>query len=191
MGFALAEAAARKGWAVDLVSGPVALEDPSNVRVERVVTGAEMYEAVKARFATCDILIMTAAIMDYRPKVVADHKIKKFELEMVIEMEPVVDVLATVAREKERQVIVGFAAETNNLEGYARKKLEVKNADFIVANRIGGTESAFERDDNTVCIFCRDGREISMGPAPKRQLAERLIGLFAQVLPASPSISET
>lgn len=179
MGFALARAAASRGWEVDLVAGPVALEDPANVRVERVVTGQEMYEAVQERFADCDILIMTAAIMDYRPKTVADHKIKKFELEMVIEMEPVVDVLATVAKEKGERIIVGFAAETDHIEAYARKKLEYKNADFIVANRIGGENSAFEKDDNTVVVFSRDGREIPIGPLSKDELAEQLVSLFA------------
>jgi phosphopantothenoylcysteine decarboxylase/phosphopantothenate--cysteine ligase len=184
MGFALAQAAVAKGWEVELVSGPVALDDPAKVEVERVVTGAEMYEAVNKRFPACDILIMTAAIMDYRPKAVADHKIKKFELEMVIEMEPVVDVLATVAREKGDQVIVGFAAETDNLEAYALKKLESKNADFIVANNIGGPEGAFEKDDNTVIVFCRDGRRLSMGPASKASLASELIELFSGRIPA-------
>jgi phosphopantothenoylcysteine decarboxylase/phosphopantothenate--cysteine ligase len=180
MGFALARAAAALGWEVDLVSGPVALADPDNVRVKRVVTGQEMFEAVKERFPACDILIMTAAIMDYRPKAVADHKIKKFELEMVIEMEPVVDVLATVAREKGSRLIVGFAAETDHIESYARKKLEYKNADFIVANRIGGEDGAFEKDDNTIIVFSRDGREIPMGPSPKEDLAAKLVQLFAR-----------
>lgn len=183
MGYALARAAAAKGWEVDLVSGPVALPDPANVRVRRVVTGEEMYRAVKDLFRECDILIMTAAIMDYRPKTVADHKIKKFELEMVIEMEPVVDVLATVARDKQHQLIVGFAAETNNLEEYALKKLQVKNADFIVANSIGGETGAFERDDNSVIVFCRDGRRLPMGPVSKERLAAQLVDLFALQLP--------
>jgi phosphopantothenoylcysteine decarboxylase/phosphopantothenate--cysteine ligase len=184
MGYALARAAAERGWEVELVSGPVALEDPPGVKVERVVTGAEMYLAVKERFSRCDILIMTAAIMDYRPRVVADHKIKKFELEMVIEMEPVVDVLATVTKDKANQVIVGFAAETDHLETYAVKKLDYKNADFIVANNIGGPEGAFEKDDNAVVVFSRDGRRLPLGPASKVDLAIELIDLFAQKLPA-------
>ncbi|MEX0332267.1 MAG: phosphopantothenoylcysteine decarboxylase [Puniceicoccaceae bacterium] len=187
MGFALARAAAAQGWHVDLVTGPVALPDPENVQVQRVVTGAEMFDAVQGLFQQCDVLIMTAAIMDYRPKTVADHKIKKFELEMVIEMEPVVDVLATVAKDKQHQLIVGFAAETNNLEEYALKKLEVKNADYIVANSIGGEASAFERDDNSVIVFCRDGRRLPMGPLAKEHLAMELIELFARDLPSSGS----
>jgi phosphopantothenoylcysteine decarboxylase/phosphopantothenate--cysteine ligase len=178
MGYAMAQAAAELGWVVDLVSGPCTLPVPEHVAIERVVTGEDMYEAVNHRFPACDILIMTAAIMDYRPKVVADHKIKKFELEMVIEMEPVIDVLATVAKEKEHQLIVGFAAETNKLDEYAEKKLKGKNADFIVANYIGGTHGAFEKDDNTVHLFSRSDKAVEIGPLPKLNLARRLIEIF-------------
>ncbi len=185
MGYALAEAAANRGWEVDLVSGPVSLLVPPGINLEQVVTGQEMYEAVNRRFPDCDILIMTAAIMDYRPKEIADHKIKKFELEMVIEMEPVIDVLATVARHKQHQVVVGFAAETNQMEDYALKKLESKNADFIVANHIGGAEGAFGRNDNTVVVFTRTGQRIPQGPLPKTELAEHLIRLFAGKLEES------
>ncbi|HSH09240.1 MAG TPA: phosphopantothenoylcysteine decarboxylase [Oceanipulchritudo sp.] len=179
MGYALARAAAARGWAVELVSGPVSLPSPDGVLVEHVVTGEQMYEAVRKRFAQCDILIMTAAIMDYRPKAVADHKIKKFELEMFIEMEPVIDVLATVAREKAHQVVVGFAAETNNMEAYALEKLKSKNADFIVANNIGGADGAFGRDENTVLVFSRQGGQIPLGPLAKDVLADQLLDLFA------------
>ena len=185
MGFALAEAAAARGWDVDLVSGPVSLPDPDKVRVKQVVTGEEMFKAVAERFPACQILIMTAAIMDYRPKTVAAHKIKKFELEMVIEMEPVIDVLATVAREKRNQLVVGFAAETNNLETYARRKLESKNADFIVANLIGGREGAFGRNDNRVEVFSRDNSPLALGPMPKRELADRLLDLFSPYIPSA------
>ena len=178
MGFALAREAAARSWQVDLVSGPVSLTDPSGVSVTRVVTGQEMFEAVSGRFPSCDILIMTAAIMDYRPKRVADHKVKKFELKMVIEMEPVIDVLATVAAEKTHQIIVGFAAETDHLEVYALKKLREKHADFIVANQIGGADGAFERDENTVTVFSHVSGPVTIGPLPKPEIAARLLELF-------------
>jgi len=179
MGYALAAAAAARGWQVELVSGPVSLPAPAGVTLEQVLTGAEMHAAVRRRFPQCDILIMTAAIMDYRPKTVADHKIKKFELEMVIEMEPVADVLADVARDKGDRLVVGFAAETEHLEAYARAKLAAKNADFIVANRIGRTGGAFGSDTNTVTVFARSGVARALGPAPKGVLAEQLLELFA------------
>jgi len=187
MGYALAAAAAEAGWVVDLVSGPVALQAPHGVAVEQVVTGAEMYEAIARRFPLCDILIMTAAIMDYRPKMVADHKIKKFELEMRIEMEPVIDVLATVARTKTHQLVVGFAAETNNLDDYAQRKLADKNADFIVANRIGQPGSGFASDTNQVRVFARAGGHFDIGPEPKITLARKLIDHFAAALAARPA----
>lgn len=179
MGYSLAREAAAKGWEVELVSGPVSLPDPPGIAVTRVTTGEEMHAAIGERFDGCDVLIMTAAIMDYRPKVLADHKIKKFELEMVIEMEPVVDVLATMARRKTKQLIVGFAAETDHLEEHARKKLDSKKADFIVANRIGGEAGAFARDDNTVLVFSSSGSPpLRLGPAPKGIIAGQLIDLF-------------
>lgn len=178
MGYALAAAAARRNWQVELVSGPVSLAGPEGVSLTRVVTGKEMYEAVSRRFDNCDILIMTAAIMDYRPKAIADHKIKKFELEMVIEMEPVIDVLATVARRRAHQVIVGFAAETDHLESYARRKLESKNADFIVANQIGGPGSAFGNEENSVLVLDRFNAPLQLGPMAKTLLADRLLDLF-------------
>lgn len=184
MGYAIAAGAARLGWDVDLISGPVSLSTPESVNRISVTTGQEMYEAVNQRFDYCDILIMTAAIMDYRPKEIADHKIKKFELEMVIKMEPVVDVLATVARRKQKQVVVGFAAETENLEAYAQRKLISKNADFIVANQIGGENGAFGRDDNEVTVFSRDAVPLSIGPISKAELADRLLSLFSSKLEA-------
>ena len=184
MGFALAEAAVHRGWDVELISGPVSLPDPEGVRVKRVVTGQEMFEEVSNRFAECDILIMTAAIMDYRPKLVADHKIKKYELEMVIEMEPVIDVLATVGRDKDHQLVVGFAAETNDLVGNATKKLHSKNADFVVGNIIGGEESAFGRDENKVVVISRNKDPIELGPMSKSELATALLSLFTPTLNA-------
>jgi phosphopantothenoylcysteine decarboxylase/phosphopantothenate--cysteine ligase len=183
MGYAMAAEAARRGWETTLVSGPVSLPDPEGVAVTRVITGQQLFEAVDERFDACDILIMTAAIMDYRPKVVADHKIKKFELEMVIEMEPVVDVLATVSRRKRAQLVVGFAAETDHLETYGRHKLAAKNADFIVANLIGGDEGAFGRDDNQVLLIARDQPSRQLGPEAKTRLAARLLDIFQDHLP--------
>lgn len=189
MGYALAAAAAGRGWRVDLVSGPVSLPEPEGVRMHRVVTGEEMYTAIDARFDDCDILIMTAAIMDYRPKHVADHKIKKDKLEMVIEMEPVIDVLATVARRKSGQVVVGFAAETDHLETFALRKLEKKNADFIVANRIGGPDGAFGKDTNSVIVLSRDAPPRPLGPASKPELAGKLLDLFQNRIPFSSETS--
>lgn len=180
MGYALAEAAAERGWETELVSGPVELRAPGGVNVVPVVTGAEMYEAVSQRFGDCDVLIMTAAILDYRPREVAKEKVKKDQLKMLIEMEPVVDVLAEMGRRKEHQLVVGFAAETCRVEEYGRAKLEKKQADLIVANRIGGEDSAFGRDDNEVIVLGRDGYRLALGPESKAALASRLVALFGE-----------
>lgn len=182
MGYALAAAAARKGWAVHLVSGPVSLTPPEGISVENVITGEEMFRAIDRVFDDCDILIMTAALIDFRPKVKAPHKVKKGDLESSIEMEAVPDVLATVSRRKAHQLVVGFAAETNNLEDYARRKLDSKNADFIVANRIGIEGGGFESDQNSILLLGRDGTREAMGPLQKTVLGERLIERFASVL---------
>lgn len=178
MGYALAEAALAVGWEVDLVSGPVSLQAPLGARLHPVTTGAEMFEAVAGLFDRCDILIMTAALIDFRPRTKADHKVKKDVLEMVVEMEPVVDVLATMGQRKTSQYIVGFAAETNDVEAYGLRKLESKNADFIVANQIGVAGSGFASDVNEIILLGRDGTREEMGPASKLALGVSLIGKF-------------
>lgn len=180
MGYALASAAAELGWTVDMVSGPVALPAPAGVAVEYVETGAGMLSAVQKRFPYCDVLIMTAAIMDYRPKTKAPHKIKKDQLSMVVEMEPVADVLKTVAKDKRAdQVIMGFAAETNKVEEYALRKLQEKNCDYIAANRIGAETGGFGSDENTIILFRRDGTRKVLGPGPKVLLARNLVNQLA------------
>lgn len=183
MGYAIADAAARLGWEVDLVSGPVSLQPPAGVRLHKVVTGAEMLESVSRLFPACDILIMTAAIMDYRPKAYSEAKIKKTGAGLVVEMEPVADILKTVAAGKTRQLVVGFAAETNDVEAYGRGKLVEKNCDYVVANRVGQAGSGFEADENSVSLLCRGIPEpLRMGPAPKAEIASRLVAYFSGVL---------
>lgn len=182
MGYALATAAQQRGWDVHLVSGPVHLAVPDGVTCEQVITGNDMYAAIQRNFANCDILIMTAAIMDYRPRTVSPHKIKKYDLAMALEMEPVVDVLATVAQNKTHQLVVGFAAETDNLETYALRKLAAKNADFIVANSIAGPDGAFGRDNNTVIVYSAKGTRHPIGPLPKSECAAQLLDLFAPAI---------
>lgn len=184
MGYAIAEAAVAKGWSTTLVSGPVALEPPPGVDLIQVVTGAEMYRAIDDRFGDCDILIMTAAVVDYRPVNRSDRKVKKHDLKMTVEMEPVVDILATVASRKGDQLVVGFAAETENLETYARMKLEAKNADFIVGNIVGAEGSGFGSDDNEIVLYGRDGSVHSLGRDSKQHLAAELIRVFTRTLEA-------
>lgn len=176
MGYALAAAAAAAGWRVDLVSGPVALPPPQGLKVRRVISAAEMLKLVQKLFPACDILIMCAAVSDFTPKKVFAHKVKKGKAELSVEFVPTVDILKTVAaRKRPGQLAVGFAAETRNVEAYARKKLREKNLDFIVANQVNGTGKGFESDDNSVILIARDGTRTALGPAPKAKLARQLI----------------
>jgi len=160
---------------VELVSGPVSLDPSKGVAVEYVETGQQMFEAINKRFDTCDVLIMTAAIMDYRPRHIAAQKVKKDQLSMTIEMEPVIDILAAMSKRRDHQFIVGFAAETNNLEPYALKKLRDKGADIIVANRIGTKETGFQSEYNEIILFDKNGGRVPMGPETKGVLARRII----------------
>lgn len=176
MGFAIAAAALRAGWAVDLVSGPVIIEPPKDAELHKVVTGEEMFHAVDRLFDRCDVLIMTAAVCDMRPSQCATAKVKKRDLAMTVTFEPVIDILKTVAGRKRRgQFVVGFAAETCDLERYALGKLREKNLDLIAANRVGGSVSAFESDQNTLTLLDQNGVCQTLGPAPKGLVAEGLI----------------
>ena len=137
MGFALANAAVAQGWTVDLVTGPVALEEPEGVVLYPVTSAEEMFHQVDALFDVCDILIMTAAVSDFRPVKQHAKKEKKAQAAMTIEFERTVDILKTMTERKQHQIVVGFAAETDHIEEYARKKLFEKRCDWIVANKVG------------------------------------------------------
>lgn len=176
MGYALAEAALAKGWQVTLVSGPVALEAPTGVELIKVVTGEEMFTAIDTRFADCDVLIMTAAVCDMRPKYRDTLKVKKDKLRMSIEFEPVIDILKTVAANKRgHQTVVGFAAETDDVLEHAQQKLINKRCDYIVANQVGHSASAFESDSNSITIIGADGTQAQAGPAPKLDIAKHIL----------------
>ncbi len=179
MGYALAEAALRTGWEVDLVSGPTSLLKPEGAIVYPVVTGEEMFCKINSLFELCDILIMTAAVMDYRPRHYSEQKVKKTGAGLVVELEPVVDILKTVAAGKKHQLVVGFAAETENIEAFARRKLIQKNADFIVANQVGVPDSGFEADNNRVTLIDHSGEACNFGPESKLAIAKELIARFS------------
>ncbi len=175
MGYALASAALDRGWKVDLVSGPVCLAPPSGVRLHRVVTGAEMESVCRQLFPTCDLLIMCAAVADYRPASRAKTKLKKRRDELVVRFEPTLDILKALASEKRHQVCVGFAAETDQVEAYARKKLRDKNLDWIVANDVSRPGIGMEADQNRVVLLSAKGERFSFGPAPKADVAAFLL----------------
>ena len=177
MGFALADAARAAGAEVTLVAGPVNLPTPLGVNRIDVESAAQMHAAVEAAVGIADVFIGTAAVADYRPAVVAERKIKKSgeRVEIVLERTP--DILASVAARTQRPFVVGFAAETHDVETYARGKLESKNLDLIAANEVGD-DKAFDRDDNSLIVLWREGR-VPIGPASKQVVAKELIELIA------------
>ncbi|MEP7043819.1 MAG: bifunctional phosphopantothenoylcysteine decarboxylase/phosphopantothenate--cysteine ligase CoaBC [Dokdonella sp.] len=177
MGFAVAEAAAQAGAQVTLVAGPVALATPPGVARVDVRSAREMREAVLARASHSDVFISAAAVGDFRPQAVAPQKLKKTGqgLELSLMQNP--DILAEVATLAQRPFLVGFAAETENVEEYARAKLERKKLDLIAANQVGA-DCGFERDDNALLLLWPGGRE-ELARADKRELARQLVARIA------------
>lgn len=181
MGFAIAAAAARRGAEVVLVAGPVALATPSGVQRIDVRSAAQMHAAVFAALPA-QVYIGAAAVADYTPARVAATKIKKHRGPLTLELVPTADILADVAVHALRpRLVVGFAAETDNVEAYARGKLDNKRLDLLAANRVGIAGSGFESDDNALTVYWPGG-ERAFGPAPKTALAEQLLGLIAERL---------
>jgi phosphopantothenoylcysteine decarboxylase/phosphopantothenate--cysteine ligase len=182
MGFALAEAAVDAGWTVDLVAGPVALQEPDGAILYPVVTAEEMYHQVDALFDACDILIMTAAVSDFRPVQKFDRKQKKEEAGLTVKFERTIDILKTVTERKVHQTVVGFAAETNDLETNARQKLESKQLDWIVANEVGAPGAGFAAETNEVLLIGADGSFKKIGPTSKSAIAIELIQRFVETV---------
>ena len=180
MGYALAEAAAKAGAAVTLISGPVALATPKGVQRVSVESAQEMLDASLIAASAADIFIGAAAVADYRPVMVADQKIKKGEeevMEILLTKNP--DIIATIATLEPRPFMVGFAAETENVIAYARSKLERKGLDLVIANDVSQSDIGFNSDHNEVVVVGAGG-EIAMPRASKAALAEHLIALIAE-----------
>ena len=182
MGFALAAEALRRGARVILVAGPVALPTPSGVTRVDVVTGREMERAVHEHAPAADLIVMAAAVADFRPRRPADRKIKKEQGIAAIELEENPDILAGLAAVAPRAVLVGFAAETDDLERNARAKLARKGADFLVANDVSRSDIAFGSGDNEVTVYRREGEPVFLSRRPKRELAASLFDLFTATL---------
>ncbi|WML27528.1 bifunctional phosphopantothenoylcysteine decarboxylase/phosphopantothenate--cysteine ligase CoaBC [Neobacillus sp. OS1-33] len=176
MGYALAEEAKKQGAHVVLVSGPVELPAPLGLDMVKVESAEEMYNAVLKYYDTADVVIKTAAVADYRPKITYDHKVKKQAGDSSIELERTKDILLELGKRKKNQVLVGFAAETENIEEYARKKLTAKNADMIVANNVKAEGAGFGTDTNIVTLFKRSGSVLDLPLMSKSEVAKRIIG---------------
>jgi phosphopantothenoylcysteine decarboxylase/phosphopantothenate--cysteine ligase len=175
MGYALAAAAQRRGAHVILVSGPTDLPAPEGVDWVPVRTTQQMRDAVIDRAAQATIIIKAAAVADYRPAMPRTQKIKRSGERLTLELEPTPDILAELGRVKSSQVLIGFAAETENVTASARAKLTRKNADMIVANDVTQAGAGFDTDTNVVTIFLRDNREIALSKMTKAEVAEKIL----------------
>ncbi|MCY7779410.1 bifunctional phosphopantothenoylcysteine decarboxylase/phosphopantothenate--cysteine ligase CoaBC [Bacillus haynesii] len=175
MGYAFAEEAARMGAHVTLIAGPTALDDPAGVDVIHVQSAEDMYQAALSVFEESDIVIKTAAVADYRPKHVHDQKMKKKDGGLVIELERTKDILKALGERKTKQILVGFAAETQQIEDYAKQKLETKNLDMIVANNITAEGAGFGTETNIVTVFHRDGKKTAHPLMSKREVAAEVL----------------
>ena len=175
MGYAIAAAAAARGAHVILVSGPTGLSAPPGVDIIHVETAEEMYQAVLAKLDAVRVVIKAAAVADYRPKQRADRKIKKDQAVSEVALEPTPDILAELGKRKGKRILVGFAAETDDLVANARKKLQRKNLDLVVANDVGQVGAGFDADTNVVKILDAMGGVEELPLLSKREVADRIL----------------
>lgn len=181
MSYALAEVAARLGADVILVTGPTNLPLPVGVQVVQIETAEEMYQEVIARFNDVDVVIKAAAVADYRPIHIIDSKMKKQDGTLSIKMERTKDILKELGNKKEHQILVGFAAETEQVELYAKQKLEKKNADMIVANNVGSEGAGFACDTNIVTMYKKSGEVVQLPKMLKRDVAKYILKEIANM----------
>jgi phosphopantothenoylcysteine decarboxylase / phosphopantothenate---cysteine ligase len=180
MGIAIAYAAKQLGADVTLIAGKVSTTIPDELNTVRIESAEDMLNAVLAEFDDADIVIKAAAVADYRPAVVADKKMKKSADELVIQLEKTTDILKTLGERKTTQILVGFAAETHDVEHYAYDKLKRKNCDFLVANDVSVAGAGFNVDTNIVSVFGKEGKIVDFPLLSKQEVAYRLLQLISQ-----------
>jgi phosphopantothenoylcysteine decarboxylase / phosphopantothenate---cysteine ligase len=181
MGYAIAEAARDRGATVILVSGPTALAPPEGVTVIPVQSAYDMHKAVMEHVEGSQIVIMAAAVSDFKPTVSSDRKIKKHEASLVINLERTEDILSAAAKAPGRKLLVGFAAETDNVLGNAIQKLKSKDLDMIVVNDLMKKGAGFGSDTNAVIIIDRAGVQTELQMMPKREIARKIINKVAEL----------
>ena len=185
MGVAIAEEMKNRGAAVVLVLGPSAVKLPENIEVVKVKSAHQMYEACINRFYTMDIAVMSAAVADYTPVSLSNKKIKKTENVFNVELAKTKDILKTLGEIKTgKQLLVGFALETNNEKEYALKKLQTKNADMIVLNSLNDAGAGFGHDTNKITIFDKQGNEYLFDTKPKKEVAKDIVNTIIKLLHA-------
>ncbi|HBH79343.1 MAG TPA: bifunctional phosphopantothenoylcysteine decarboxylase/phosphopantothenate--cysteine ligase CoaBC, partial [Nitrospira sp.] len=194
MGYAIAEAVCARGGEVVLVTGPSALTPPSGVTTVHVNTASEMADALSRNFSSCTVLIMAAAVADFRPRVTAPGKLKKQGKSVIeLELEATPDILAMLSARRTSQVVVGFAAETEQVLSHAKDKLKGKGLDLIVANDVTQVGGGFCSDDNSAVILSASGEQRAFGLMSKRQLADEILNAvrdWCLVAPRGESLVE-
>ena len=175
MGYAIAEAAAARGASVVLVSGPVALREPEGVQVVHVETAKQMRTAVLDHLEAASIIIKAAAVADYHVADVPKQKLKKTATRLSLELDPTPDILAELGQKKGDRLLIGFAAETQNLIEEARRKLKTKNCDMVVGNIVSQEDIGFGSDDNEVVLVLRTGEAVPVPRASKRKIADAIL----------------
>ncbi|CAN5238655.1 hypothetical protein BH20VER2_BH20VER2_03100 [soil metagenome] len=180
MGYAIAQAALEAGHAVTLISGPVCMAPPPAANVVQITTSDELHDAVHEHVRTCDVLVMCAAVSDYKPLQIAAQKQEKQPTTFQLPLTATRDILASLPNEKP-YLVIGFAAQTHDLAANALRKLHEKNCDAIIANDVSGTAIGMESDDNAVTIFFRDGEQKTVSRAPKIMIARAIMKIVAQL----------
>lgn len=178
MGIAIAKACADLGWQTTLILGATSIDAPSNVEKISAISAEDMLRETSARFDECDILIMTAAVSDMRPKIKSAQKVKKENLNMLVEFEQTPDILKTLSKSKKNQILIGFAAETNDIKTYAQKKLKEKNLDAIAANNVSKSDAGFASDFNEISLIFKNAETIELERGTKEELAKKLVGIL-------------
>jgi len=181
MGYALAQAAVRRGASVILISGPTRLDPPQGVQFVSVRSSEQMHRAVVEHFSRATALIMAAAVADYRPVAPQSKKMKRQGGRLDLQLESTPDILADVARGKGERLLIGFAAETENVAEHARAKLQSKQADLIVANDVTAEGAGFDHDTNIITLYFRHGSEKAYARMSKIDAAHRILDQFVRL----------
>ncbi len=182
MGWHIAKASVDAGWQTTLVMGASSLNKIEGAKTIDIVSAQDMLEACQNEFENCDILIMSAAVSDVRPKIKATHKVKKDGIDLHPELERTPDILKTLSAQKKNQILIGFAAETNDVIEYAKGKLAQKNLDAIIANDVSAQGVGFASDTNKIDIVCANGKIISPDLDTKENLAKQIIDFAKNLL---------
>ncbi len=181
MGYAIAEAAVAAGHEGKLISGPVSIARPAGPQFISITTSDELDQEVHRAIGQCDVLVMCAAVADYKPAKIEPRKMKKRKTSFALELIPTRDILASLPKANRKFLVIGFAAETHDLKMNARRKLREKNCDFIVANDVSKTDFGMESDTNAVTIFLPNGESKKISRTSKKIIARELVKIISKM----------